>query len=1372
MIKTITSNNGSYGSFGSLQIQPVANPSYQGLQGTNIVVHPSSPGTPPVQQVPLSVPTLFPTPSGIGVVQTPSVVDLVGAVGTNPFVIIPIPTGYNTTVQPGYQLGQDAGRIYDPRLTQGFVNTTTKFRPYEQLTGISQERPEVIMMTSFNPIFNKAVSHGSPHDNDSFEAAGIRQFMTPAGQYIDTQMHVRNLQSFNVQSHVNSLRTRFPVIDQTLSSRTADFSQALNALNDDTSFLLNLVRVIEAQKNQLDLRHDLYTVNPNEAALFIHSNFTQLTLGTNPSAASPLAAGYLPPKYDFVSTLQMLGFTESSVRSFSATKVWLQLLHELKNVIKFHSLAFLDIDPSYQRADTNPSTVLAPPVKYFGLAQTLPGLPPMDDLISLKTENAPQAIIALQVAFQNIYQNATFKNEESRIVALAHMLSQEYRYSYGLSRDQVVRAFQFYGYTVAPEGNSTMFDAVFGQTVNNITDIPAIQTPSLSSIAQQVIPNGPGVLTFETKYVEGDTGTLTPGGDYLFDTVLDTDGKKFNTSAIDLLTLQLDKQINQFGIMIDGLNLFSLPVVGPQGRLDVEASKLSNTADIITMLQRQLVSADTGDTLDVLLKDKLGSVYTQARTDNRIKTILFIYTLSRINRAYLPSVPGGIGIHITSVVDNTPLVDYLVDQLARALGLAVAPGVTTVQLVTSQGVNASSASSSLTEDSIKSSMRSGTPLSAIVEAFMIEVSSQFKINTSAIQNNFTRYSGFLDTVVMMVAFDYAISMIARYSNQSIVGTHSGLSQFSQGLQTYAVTPVSTNHFVSITELYQRARAENTVAQQLITTVIDSMRKLSGSLKGISNYLNSNVAKTKLATIAKTLNNDTNMIKMLFSEQQITLLASIVNSMLLAYVDISHSRGNYQDAGKLITDEITLLDDSNVSEPVRDALYGYLGTDEFSSVSSTNKRIMTVGIPLGFTQRLKQKVSITQQTDASFRAKRADIVNVTVYKVDVQNPDIVYKPQRFLFEMSRYPVRYSATQWLGMPLIPSLSDIIISIPTQNFTQSATSDTANSISSGVEYVSSVVAGEDGHRGVRIAFNDPAYSFLTAAQKAEILHNHVSSQLLETYVKLMTGIDVAEYHYDMIEVPPLVETTFIKTLTDHALKQISDVAVSRNTAGQVTNPKPAGGVLFSTTAGRKLSSVKGVGPRAMTQPILSNPAGVAGNVSSAAQFRAIPTANPPTKTFDQQKVTGPTYAGLTADDIPSVLTSLRSISSFANTLSSVSSPDALNVKVLSPKQFDRVFTIMIDPADFQVDVDKTVSTPFGKDALQLMISNGDIVAADENTRAAAFMLSYVDQPLQGVRDFPQNRASPNVNSFTYRDRDKNQGDLTLDKYFVTIETLGEDE
>jgi hypothetical protein len=1384
MIKTLRVNNGSFAKLGSVAVQAVVSSVIHEVAQQTVAQQPISVGALPARQATFSSPVLLHSINNVTKVSAASVSGIAHLLTTDSSVVIPLRTKFNV-VMPTYHLTLDAGKEYDPRVTQGFVTTTTKFQPYEQLTGIAQERPEVVMLTNFQPLFTHDVVHTAPNFISLVETGGINPYMTDAGRFIDSQMQIRNLRSFNTQYLVKQLKARYYNIRQQFSDRENSFFDALNKLNTDATFLLNLVRVIESQKAQLDLRHDIFAVDPTVIGSLYDADFTQeqtkLSADVSTGAGAPrrlpspnLAIRH-KPKYDFVDTLIDLGYKQDTVQSvYSSTKIWMQTLLELSYALKFHTLQFLDIDPSYQRNDTNASTILNPKVTRFSLSTNLPNLPKLDELVNLQPTNVPLALSSIKPSFQTIYQDVFFKDEEARIAALAHLLSAEYRYSRGLSLPQVQRALtDFYGYNVVSgQGNSTIFDSIIGKFGNNISDFPAQASHALVAVAQQTTATNTGVLTFETKYVEGDTGTLTPGGDFYFDQVLQTDGKSFNTTNIDALVGVLDSSLSSFNIIVDGFNLMMKPSTRVLNNvLDIDGSILTSTGDLINAVKQQLVDAN-GNTSVLLQNDRLASVFARARKDNNLKSSLFLYVLSKISRAYGTNVAF---FTSTPVADNTPLVDYLINQINVVLEASVPQTRTNVQFVVNRGLDGGINTDAMNSQTIAAALKAGTKLTVLIEQLMSQILTQFRTRTTAITDSFTRYSGFLDTIVMMTAFDLIISMVARYGNTDIVGAHRGLASFSQGLITYVVSRTTTDHRNSVNELTERAAGEDTRVQQLILTVTNALTVLGGSLKGVTNFLQSPTSILRLQEVAGILGNDPTMLAMLFSEQQIMMLAATVQNLLSAANNGLSAKQPTAQSDPNDSQEIKILDESQVPPAARDALLGYFGTEDFASVKGSNKRILTVGIPLGFTQRIKQKVDIRNQQRASFKNRRNDVVQVCVYKIDMVNSDVIYKPRRFMFEMSRFPVRLSTVSWLPLPDRPASQDIVNSIPTLNFTQNVDTSTSTAITNGIEYASGIVAGNDGIKDVRVAMDDDSYSFLTANQKAEILQNHVASQLLEAYIKLMTGINVAEYGFDMTNVLPPVEVSFVKTLTEHQVAHVSDLLLNKATTGREEAKVPTGGVMFSTTAHSPPASVqRSFAPIAISQPQLSNPAGVAGAVAISSQFRALQQTVASTKTLEQQAVIGNLDTNLnavSARNVPMMVEHFQTISSFSNTLSSASDPASLNQKVVTPKLFDRVFNFIIDPTDFEVDVATTIATPYGQKALELMIQNGEIVSSTENDQALSRATLVGLRPVTpGSRPFIQGHLTPNVNAYSYRPRDKNEGDLIADKYFITIETFDE--
>lgn len=1399
MIKTLKVNNSSFANFGSVAIQPLFSSLVTEAVNHTQATHPSALGILPTSQVHLSSPIILHLAGNVQRFASPSLSEIGQHLVSGRRIILPIHTRFNT-ILPVYHLSLDAGKEYDPRLNQGFTTTATKFQPYEQLTGIAQERPEVIMMTNFEPLFNRDVLHTAPHYIDYIEAAGIQPYMTDAGRFLDTQIQMRNLRTFNNRYLVRSLWRRYTNIYELFRNRKDTLQNALNNLSQNSSFLLNLVRIIEAQKAQLDLRHDIYSVDPTKVGSLLQANYVQATVNPQPEPQIrrrilPLHfISYHPLTFDPVDVLAELGYKPATLReTYASSKIWMQTLLELENALKFHTLPFLDIDPSYQRNDVNPTTILNPKVPRFSLSTNLPNLPPLSELINLQPSLAAQSINVIKPAFTTIYQNVLFKNEEARISALAHLLSAEYRYSYGLTFSNLKSTLQSnYGYSVTPGvPNTTVLDSVLGKFGNNITDFPSQANNALTSIAQQT-SGQTGVLTFESKYVEGDTGTLSPGGDFYFDQILQPvnvsnpgagvpAGLGFNTNNIDTLTRTLDDSYNSFNVIIDYMNLLQKPYadhVSPDIAKKLEGSIMDTTTDLLTHLKRGLVDAN-GNTSKMLQDDRLASVFAFARKDNGVKTALFLYVLAKISRSYNTFVPF---FTSSTTADNTPLVDTLIAQVNAQLQADLPHSRSAVQMLGERGFDRfqRNSSSALNPQGVATALKAGTPLTNYVITLMGEIITRFQ-QTRAVTNSFTIYGGYLDTIVAMVAFDLITSAIARYGSLNLTGvTQSGFNPFFQGSVSYVVSQTTTQHSASVNELMARAIQENVRVQRLVMAILHVLQTLSGSLKGISNYLKSPSSVESLQTIAGILGNDSQLLSMLLSEQQIQMLAATTSNLIRA---ANEEVPPWQRELSRDTDdsqELKILDESEVPLAMRNAIYGYFGSAEFSSAKGANKRILTIGVPQGFTQRIKQKVNIRHQNRASFTNRRNDMVQVCVYKVDMVNSDIIYKPQRFLFEMSRFPVRSAYGTWLPLSPRPSLPDIVNSIPTMDFSQNADTSTQKSIDKGVEYASAAVAEHDGLKNIQVAMNDESYSFMSTNQKAEVLQNHVVSQILEAYIKLMTGINVAEYNFDMADVPPPLDATFVKTITEHTVAHMVDQFQLRATAPAYNTAHalaPVGGLMFHATAiDPPAFPLFSAGPLAIAQPQLSNPAGVAGFSSLSSQLRAIQPATSVIRTIEQTQIIGNLETNLqriTPRYVPVMMHTFQTITSLRDTLSSASDPAALNQKVVTPKQFDRVFNVVVDPADFEVDVNQTCSTPYGRESLNLMIKNGEIIPMTENHRAEFQFLPYT---LRGV--VPGSRifagrgpyASRSTLSFKYRDRDTMQGDLIADKYFITIETFDE--
>ncbi len=96
------------------------------------------------------------------------------------------------------------------------------------------------------------------------------------------------------------------------------------------------------------------------------------------------------------------------------------------------------------------------------------------------------------------------------------------------------------------------------------------------------------------------------------------------------------------------------------------------------------------------------------------------------------------------------------------------------------------------------------------------------------------------------------------------------------------------------------------------------------------------------------------------------------------------------------------------------------------------------------------------------------------------------------------------------------------------------------------------------------------------------------------------------------------------------------------------------------------------------------------------------------------------------------------------------SLAKKILTPKIFERVFTIPIDPDDFEIDIDKTQQNVSGMTELHNLITLGKVVEVSNNN-IVSFETS-LDSKLK----------------YKLLERNKTDGNLIFEKYWFNIETV----
>jgi hypothetical protein len=161
------------------------------------------------------------------------------------------------------------------------------------------------------------------------------------------------------------------------------------------------------------------------------------------------------------------------------------------------------------------------------------------------------------------------------------------------------------------------------------------------------------------------------------------------------------------------------------------------------------------------------------------------------------------------------------------------------------------------------------------------------------------------------------------------------------------------------------------------------------------------------------------------------------------------------------------------------------------------KVLSVGIPSGFTKQLVDRVNVQDIGSTSFRNRQSDIIDILVYKRDLRFEDIVFKPLSFSFDMSLF-VDQASIDSITVDETKNFSEVIRNIPLSDYSFGSNGSMQKRL---LPY--SEVIKNDEYR----------YALPMTAQIRAMFQNHVISYILDMYTSLLTGLKIDE-------------TTFIQT------------------------------------------------------------------------------------------------------------------------------------------------------------------------------------------------------------------------------------------------------
>tara|TARA_Y100000592_G_scaffold74264_1_gene115785 strand:- start:21942 stop:25814 length:3873 start_codon:yes stop_codon:yes gene_type:complete len=270
--------------------------------------------------------------------------------------------------------------------------------------------------------------------------------------------------------------------------------------------------------------------------------------------------------------------------------------------------------------------------------------------------------------------------------------------------------------------------------------------------------------------------------------------------------------------------------------------------------------------------------------------------------------------------------------------------------------------------------------------------------------------------------------------------------------------------------------------------------------------------------------------------------------------------------------------------------------------------------------------ITKKTRQEIRqgqGNQKDIVDVNVYMKNLNYDKLIFKPATFSFELSRF--------FKGLNEIPDDN-------TMNFEQ---------IIQEFGVTRDIQVNRDPQVLDTVGFalpNRDQYSEYSNETMNEVIFNTVQSHFCHLYLKLLTGIDPSE-------------SSFLYVVNDEAQSlQSSDLAeFNALVQGHVSNLAPG---------------------LTLDQIALQNP-------EMRDVVRRIKTGE---KTQGVLKEVSSEIANASRDQNIKISEDLVNLSKLVSPQSALTSPGVLRKKALTPKLFERVFTVLVDPDSFEIDGDRT--------------------------------------------------------------------------------------
>lgn len=1191
-------------------------------------------------------------------------------------------------------------------LLDKFKTLDKKFSPFESLTGLSSQRPELLMLTEFKPIFNENFDKQS---KDFFAGQDFSTGFNDYGDFIDIQLQVQNLYHYNIAKTLKEIKDADPDRKKDLEEREAAFLEAMGSTIRNVEHLYNMSKALETSKDSFNLKSDSFSIVCETIVRNYYYDYFSwwapwLGLSRNYIASTP--SGFLTK----------FGYQSAGVANFSSSKIYLQLLAEFKNLISNYSSTLLNHSIDRQKNDFKAVSINTPANNsWYDVSRNATEIesPVYNDIARLNGRSVGAAVPRLSGFFDQIDKQfvPAFSRPEDKITFYTHFLSREFRYSAALASEDTKKFLaQAYGYQVNTQGsNFNVFDFVVGRIGTKITDAFVNGDSNALTTPSQILDGDRLVLPFENKYLELDGSIFTPGSEFLIDSIFENagvpgpDGSPLDITKLENYANSANQVANKFTEFVDRMRFFyQIPSDGFSSWYRLSYNDRSTMES-----PRRFVEVIYDGILDnrqvpkyAIANDPMSALLNLAYKDKTLKALLYMYiiisnsgnsSLSVVNQTDIRrqiSFVGGsslfvnndqsaleriiqeIQTRVSSLV--TTRFNYLYNDIFNVFGFYTTqfkPYYYTGVTETYSNVKFGSNFNEITAENIANSLRRGSPALNFLKTSIAQIQNAFKSN-SALLDTRTRYSDINDSLVVALTLELCLTIFDNHVNTRFLNRYITRGASSVGREYYTISNKQINTGASVSLVQTKVSDESDLTIQCITGITAMIRRvIDSSLQIVNRFRNADTIRVLNEVIA-TLGSR-KYLGHLMNEQQLILAKSNIDEIRLKlFSKVRPADAQIATArARAASDDLSILDDTTITGNLRNAFYSFFAQDKFASKKAFNGRILTVGLPNGFAASIREKIRL-DKLDKNYSKKQVDIVDLTVYKVDVEFQDVIFKPQKFMFELSRFVLKNERDiQPLGID--SSFDEIVVAVPTRDYS--------------VEIYDQTDVRSSKNLDETPLFSDPQYSFLSKEQKLKMLGNHISSNFLEIYLRMLTGVATNEYAFELI-LDEKDKKNDKHTIEEEFMKQLIVSSISRRLARPVTwDDMIREG--FWEAISHKLENV--------------------------------------------------------------IVRDVYTIQDLAKVSTVVSNPDYEAQRLLRPKEFERIFHVIVDPDDFEIDVLATSKTAQGREAIAKLIKQKIIIDIDESEITTSDRIQ-LDRRYKLV------------------DRQASENNLIFEKYFTTFETV----